>query len=32
MDIIWDGFDVLKSAVAYWLSTDTPMDILFIGD
>ena len=26
------AYDVLQSAVAYWQSTDTPMDILFIGD
>jgi hypothetical protein len=29
----WEiAYDILQSAVAYWQSTDTPMDILFIGD
>ena len=29
----WEtAYDILRSAVAYWQDTDTPMDILFIGD
>jgi len=29
----WEtAYDIFRSAVAYWQETDTPMDILFIGD
>jgi hypothetical protein len=29
----WEtAYNILRSAVAYWQDTDTPMDILFIGD
>jgi hypothetical protein len=29
----WEvAYDILRSSVAHWQATDTPMDILFIGD
>jgi hypothetical protein len=29
----WEiAYDILRSAATYWQATDTPMDILFIGD